>query len=111
LVQNLDQYCQSNSALFDEVVKTIEEEFVHIIRRQALIGNCIIRSVNRIFDEPLAVDMFLDVMIERGFTVTLDVQKVDIPVKIHPETFEIFTKTKKIFHFHIRFPTPTIRSL
>ena len=54
--------------------------------------------------------MLLDIMIERGFIVSLDIQRIEVPIKIHPETFEIISKMKKIFHFHITFARPNIRS-
>ena len=47
-------------------MSVIQKEFLYIIRRQALSGKAIIRSVNPIFSEPLALDMALDVLSERG---------------------------------------------
>ena len=76
LVRRLDHYRATQADLFERVIETITHEFMHIVRRQALSGRAIIRSENRIFSEPSAIDMALDLLSERGYTVTLDYNKV-----------------------------------
>jgi hypothetical protein len=57
------------------------------------------RSVNKIFDEPLAVDMFLDVMIERGIHNDIGHSKGGYPCKGEPRNIRNLHKNKKDFPF------------
>lgn len=84
MVQRLNVYARNHSALFSDVLHLIETDFVHILRRQSLAGKAVIRSASKTLDDPLAVNMVLDVLSERGFFVTLDVQKVSVPAFLHP---------------------------
>jgi adenylate kinase len=109
LVRRLDHYRARNTELFDRVIKVIINEFLHIIRRQALSGRAIIRSDNTIFSESGAIDMALDLLSERGYTVTLDYNKNTLPMKVNLQTGEITHNVIKIYEFQIDFPKPTIR--
>ena len=53
----------------------------------------------------------LDVLGERGFTVTLDVVRTHVPVAVEPPSppAAIVSKIEKAFVFHIQFPKPEIR--
>jgi hypothetical protein len=59
-------------------------EFMHICKRQALAGAAIIRTNNPLLESSIAVNMVLDVLAERGYTVTLDVVKSQIPAFVEP---------------------------
>ena len=109
LVRRLDHYRARNTELFDRVIKVITQEFIHIIRRQALSGRAIIRSDNTIFSEPGAIDMALDLLSERGYTITLDYNKISQPLRVDLQTGELINKIIKIYEFTIDFPKPTIR--
>lgn len=87
----------------------LEADFMHILERQALAGRAVIRSSLRMLDNPVAVNMALDVLSERGyahpaptttqrtdaphpppslpplsFTVALDVARQRVPVSVAP---------------------------
>lgn len=109
LVRRLDHYRANRSDLFERVIAVITNEFLHIIRRQALSGRAIIRSQNDIFSEPLAIDMALDLLSERGYSITLDYNKVLVPSSVNLQTGEIINSVTKVFEFAIEFPKPTIR--
>lgn len=55
----LETYVTAHNDLFSRVINVMEEEFVQILRRQALLGRAIIRTENEIFREPLALDICL----------------------------------------------------
>jgi adenylate kinase len=110
LVKRLDGYQMRHHELFKEVLKIIQEEFLHIMRRQALSGMAIIRTENEIFNDPLALNMVLDVLTERGYQVILDSEKKLIPERIDPTTNEIICKSKRLFHFEVQFSRPKIRN-
>ena len=110
LVRRLDHYRSKQSELFDRVITVITNEFLHIIRRQALSGRAIIRSDNALFaNEPSAIDMALDLLSERGYTTTLDYNKIQTPARVDLQTGKISNTTTKLFEFTIEFPKPTIR--
>jgi adenylate kinase len=109
LVRRLDHYRSACAPLFEQVIQVISQEFMHIIRRQALSGRAIIRSQNAIFSQHGAIDMALDLLSERGYTTTLDYTKHLIPARVNLQTGEIINTTSKVFEFTIEFPKPTIR--
>lgn len=110
LVKRLDGYQMRHHELFKEVLKIIQDEFLHIMKRQALSGVAIIRSENEIFNDPLALNMVLDVLTERGYHVILDYERKLIPTKLDPTTYEIICTPKRLFHFEIQFSRPKIRN-
>lgn len=110
LVQRLDRYQMRHTALFKKVINIIKTKFMHILERQALSGVAIIRSEDPIFEDPLALNILLDVLTERGYQVILDYEKKTIPVKSADDK-EIYYKIQRTFHFEIRFKRPEIRSV
>ena len=63
----------------------------------------------------MAVNMVLDVLAERGYTVTLDVMRSSVPSHVEPFVpgdatgARIVCRTEKSFKFHVSFPPPEIR--
>ncbi len=108
LVRRLDNYKARYSDLFDQVIAVIQNEFMHIIKRQALSGRAIIRSNNVTFNEKVAVDMALDLLTERGYTVVLDVRKEKQPSRWE-ENGDIVMREVRVFEFQIEFARPSIR--
>ena len=108
LVRRLDNYKARYSDLFDSVISVIMNEFLHIIRRQALSGRAIIRSNSPVFNEKIAVDMALDLLTERGYTVVLDIKKKQQPSRWERDG-EIVLKEVRVFEFQIEFARPSIR--
>lgn len=81
---------------------------------QALAGSAVIRSNAAILDDPVAVNMVLDCLAERGYNVTLDVVRARIPSYWHPVAEEngmhkIVSTVEKSFVFRIEFTKPEIR--
>ena len=108
LVRRLDNYKARYSDLFDQVIAVIQNEFMHIIRRQALSGRAIIRSNNSVFNEKIAVDMALDLLTERGYTVVLDVRREKQPSRWE-KSGDIVMREVRVFEFQIDFARPSIR--
>ena len=109
LVRRLDNYKARYADLFDAVIAVIMSEFLHIVRRQALSGRAIIRSNNTVFNEKIAVDMALDLLTERGYTVVLDIKKKQQPARVDPATGDIQLREVRVFEFQIDFARPSIR--
>jgi len=76
---------------------------------EALSGAALIRSSNEVFRTSLAVNMALDVLTERGFTVVLDVQKTLIPSHVDGASKIVSTETR-VLVFSVSWPKPDIRA-
>jgi len=75
LIKRLESYYMTNHDLLEIVIESIRTEFLHILQIQAFCGIAKIRSQNKIYENPLAVNMVLDIMTERGYQISLDVEK------------------------------------
>lgn len=108
LIRRLERYRSECPELMDRVVTTLQTEFMAIVQRQAVCGRAIIRTVNPVFTEPLAIDIALDLLVERGFNVVLDLQKTSVPERVNPDG-TIYAREQRVYEFHIRFPRLTLR--
>jgi adenylate kinase len=109
LVERLEQYEQNHKALFQRVVKFIEDKMIPIIRAHAISGHTQINSEDELFDDPLALRMMIDVFSERGFHAMVDIHRMDVPERINPETWEITCRVKRVYRFEVRYQASEIR--
>lgn len=109
LVSRLDNYEQRHAKLFAQVVDQIENYFMPIVKRHALTGRAFINTEDSTFNDPLALAMLIDIFTERGYGVAVDLRKEEIPHRIDPHTYEIITKTKRIYRVSITFKGSDIR--
>ncbi len=108
LVARLSSYATEEPARLKAVCDVLTSEFMSILSRQALSGAAVIRSRNAVFESPVAVNMALDVLTERGFTVVLDVQRTSIPTFV--DNGKIVSTEKRVLAFSITWPKPDIRA-
>ena len=93
LVSRLDTYENENKPTFDAVIACLEEVFLPAIRRHALVGEArIVLEPPTIFECPVAMDMAIDVLFDRGYLV----RAVD---------------RKSSFHFKITFSPPQLHNV
>jgi adenylate kinase len=109
LVKRLDEYAENHEQLFVEVSEHIYHKFMPIIIRHAISGMALINSEDKLFDDPLALQMLLDVFSERGYHTSIDIRKLDIPSRVNLNTGEIQLSTKRIYSFRVRFAGSEIR--
>jgi len=109
LVNRLDSYATENAATFQRVIEFIEQKVMPIVMRHAIPGQANINSEEPVFEDPLALAMFIDVFSERGFHASVDVQRLEIPYWLDTQTGEIQCRQKKVFRFTIRFKGSQIR--
>eukprot|EP01084_Bolivina_argentea_P160212 279002_1 len=112
LVTRLDLYATDTyKSLFQQVINVFKFEFEPLVRQQALMGTCILSTENNIFDvnAGIGLTMMLDLLAERGYRVMLDVIKHERPVNVNRKSGDITYQTRKIYKFHINFPTPVMR--
>jgi adenylate kinase len=109
LVERLELYEESHKPLLQRVVKFVEEKILPIIRAHAISGHARINSEDEVLEDPLALRMMIDIFSERGFHATVDIHRMDVPVRINPETWEITCRTKKVFRIEIEYQPSEIR--
>ena len=63
----------------------------------------------RVLDDPLALRIMIDVFSERGFHVTVDIHRMDVPERINPDTWEITCRSKKVYRIEVRYQPSDIR--
>ena len=70
LVARLDYYQNEHEPTFAAVIAMIEGDFLPVIRRHALVGQARVSSLDsEVLSSPLALDMVVDLMYDRGFNV------------------------------------------
>ena len=109
LVKRMDSYQLENRQLFHDVVRMIEDRFIPIVTRHAIPGMAIVNSEDRLFDDPLALAMVIDIFAERGYRAVANVNRAEIPESVDLNTGRITCSTKMIYRFQIRFVGSEIR--
>ena len=61
--------------------------------------------------DPILIDIIMDVLSERGFTVSVDRRTWTVPVKINPDTWDIISETRGVYMFEVRSPQQQIRGV
>ena len=109
LVKRLETYNEDHPELFQRVIDLINERFMPIIERYAITGMTLINSEDSLFEDPLALTILIDIFSERGYQALVDVNKIDIPERVDPDTHAIICTQKLIYRFQIRFAASAIR--
>jgi adenylate kinase len=109
LVERLERYQEEHKPLFERVVKFVEEKMIPIIRTHAISGHSRINSEDDLFDDPIALRIMIDVFSERGFHASVDIHRMDVPVRVNPDTWEIICRTKRVYRIEIRYQPSEIR--
>lgn len=109
LVRRLDSYKVEKADLMQAVVDFIEGKMMPIIVRHAISGRADINSENKLFHDPEALAILIDIFSERGFHATADLHLIEIPERFDLQTGEIHCRKKKVFRFNIRFKGSEIR--
>jgi adenylate kinase len=109
LVERLEWYEEEHKALFQRIVHLIESKMIPIIRTHAISGHARINTEDELLDDPLALRMMIDVFSERGFHALVDIHRMDVPVRVNPESWEISCRTKKVYRIEIRYQPSDIR--
>lgn len=109
LIRRLENYQLNNREKFQHSIKLIDEEFIPIIKRNSISGSTTVRINGTKLEDDMVIDMVMDVLSERGFTVSFDCRKTFVPVRVIPETWDIISETRSAYAFDIRFPKNQIR--
>lgn len=109
LVERLELYEENHRPLLQRVLKFVEEKALPIIRAHAISGHARINTEDEVLEDPLALRMMIDIFSERGFHAMVDIHRMDVPVRVNPDTWEITCRTKKVFRIDVEFQAPEIR--
>lgn len=109
LVKRLETYNEDFPELFQQMIDKINSKFMPIVTRYAITGETIVNSEDVLFEDPLALAMLIDIFSERGYRALVDVNRIDVPKRIDPETHEIVCEQKRVYRFHVMFEASTIR--
>jgi len=110
LVRRLDSYEHAAAEKFKQVAAFLEEKVVPVIKRHALAGDCVVKTDSPLFADPVAVDMALDTLAERGYHAVYQEQRTLVPTTFDTATGRITCEERLSYHrFEIRFHPPEIR--
>ena len=109
LVDRLDTYSDRKATLFDQVVELIQAEFMPIIERHAISGRAVINTESKIMQDPDALAIMIDIFSERGYHITVDIRREEIPESIDPKTLKIKTRVKRVYRVRVYFKGSDIR--
>ena len=109
LVKRLDSYELEHTELFVRVVEKIRTKFMPIVKRHAISGRAIVSTEDRLFEEPEALSMLIDIFSERGYHAVVDKRMHTIPERVNLETGEVELLRKPVFRVQINFKGSEIR--
>lgn len=109
LVSRLDNYQSKYSELFKKVIQILQERFIPQVSAHPLSGVTVIKTTDSFFDDPIVVNMVLDVMAERGFTITTDIINETVPTRVDLTTGLITNTTNRTRLFKITYKKAILR--
>lgn len=109
LVRRLDSYKVQKPELMQAVVTFIQDKMMPIIVRHAISGRADINTEDKLFHDPEALAMLIDIFSERGYHATADLHRIEIPERFDLQTGQIHCRKKKVFRFRIIFRGSEIR--
>ena len=109
LVRRLDSYKVEQPDVMQAVVDFIENKMMPIIVRHAISGRADINSENKLFHDPKALAILIDIFSERGFHAKTDLHVIEIPDRFDLQTGKIECRKKKVFRIAVQFKGSEIR--
>ncbi|MCC9599320.1 nucleoside monophosphate kinase [Stieleria sp. JC731] len=109
LVRRLDSYEYDHPEMFHRIAQLIESKFIPIIVRHAISGRATISSEDEILEDPLALQMLIDIFSERGFHAVIDIRRRTIPERFDLETGKIHCEQIKVYRIAVFFKGSEIR--
>lgn len=109
LVARLDEWQRSRRPLFASAVRMISEQFIPACRRAAFAGTAVVKVSPtsegwRELQQPLCVDLVVDILSERGYSVRHDVVSQQVPTRVDLTTGLIECTTMDTHRFVVQFP-------
>ncbi len=109
LVNRLDGYQVEHPQLLKSVVDFIQSKMMPIIKRYAVSGRAMINTEEKLFTDPVAITILIDIFSERGFRASVDIHRQEVPERFDLATGKIETREKKVYRMMILFEGSKIR--
>ena len=109
LVSRLDAYEGRHPELLHDVVRFIETRIMPIVRPHAISGFARINAEDPLLNDPIALEMLIDVFSERGFHASIDIHRLEIPDHFDLDTGKISCREKKVHRITVQFKGSEIR--
>jgi len=109
LVARLDEWQRTRRPLFASAVRMISEQFIPACRRAAFAGTAVVKVSPtsegwKELGRPLFVDLVVDILSERGYSVRHDVISQQVPTRVDLSTGLIDCTTMDTHRFVVQFP-------
>lgn len=89
LVMRLDAHCEKYPDLFQRVIDLVTSEIMPLVHESGLAGKAEYVSDHRMFVEnPRAAQMLIDVLTDRGYSVSHTTEISHVPVQVDMQTGE-----------------------
>ncbi|KAL4420036.1 hypothetical protein ABPG77_001286 [Micractinium sp. CCAP 211/92] len=112
LVFRLDSYCKRDGKLFSDVIKLIDTEVIPVLKQSSLAGAAEYRTQSPLLEkQPHAVDILIDVLSDRGFSVAHTLEERWLPQRVDLKTGEIQCRQDPIHIFRVTFDKENVRDL
>lgn len=112
LVFRLDSYCKRNNKTFTEVIKLIGTEVMPVLKQCSLAGHAEFQSQSPLLlSSPAAVDILVDVLSDRGFSVAHSREQRMVPQRVDLVTGAISCRAEMVHKFRITFDKENVRDL
>ena len=112
LVFRLDSYCKRHYKLFLDVIGLIDTDVLPLLKQCSLAGHAEFKSRHSVLlGNTLAVDMLIDVLSDRGFSVGHAVEDRVVPRRIDLASGEIMSDWEEVHSFRITFDKENVRDL
>ncbi|GMH36998.1 hypothetical protein BSKO_04871 [Bryopsis sp. KO-2023] len=110
LTRRLDSYMLNHRDVFHKVIALVEDAVLPILRRCGMAGEAVYHTYDELFTEqPLAIDVFVDVLTDRGFHVSYQQTEERTPMKIDLTTGEVHSDVAILHRFKMTFEVSCVR--
>jgi adenylate kinase len=109
LVNRLDSYQIEHPQLLKSVVDFIQSRMMPVIARYAISGRAMINTEDKLFNDPVAIAILIDIFSERGFRASVDIHLQEVPERFDLTTGKIETREKRVYRMIVLFEGSKIR--
>lgn len=110
LTARLDSYSLQEPETFHDVIKIIDDSVMPILRRCGMAGEALfITKEKKFLDEPVAIDMLIDILSDRGFHVSYSTFIKETPYLFQSHTGAILCRETTYHRFKIAFRVSSVR--
>jgi adenylate kinase family enzyme len=112
LVFRLDSYCKRHSKMFTEVISLIDSEVLPLLKKCSLAGHAEYKTRHPLLlGNTLAIEMLIDVLSDRGFSVGHAIEDRVVPRRIDLKSGQILSDLEEVHSFRITFDKENVRDI